>query len=618
MSGVKRVFVEKKIGLDIAARGLFEDLHDNLGIKGLENVRVANRYDIEGISDKEYSVARDIVFAEPPVDNVYDEKLPVSSDERIFAVEYLPGQYDQRADSAAQCIQIITQGSRPTVATARITILKGNIGSADFDAVKKYCINPVDSREASLEKPATLVMKLENPPEVPVITGFCCMSRENLEHIRSSLGLAMRHEDLAFCQNYFRDTEKRDPTLTEIRMIDTYWSDHCRHTTFLTKMNKVTIEKSPYTGPIEEAYQAYQAARTYVYDGKQPKAVCLMDIATIGMKELRKKGLLDDLDPSDEINACSIVVKAIIDGKEEPWLVMFKNETHNHPTEIEPFGGAATCLGGAIRDPLSGRSYVYHAMRVTGSGDPRRKVEETLPGKLPQRKITTLAAQGYSSYGNQIGLATGMVSEIYDEGFIAKRMEIGAVIGAAPAANVRRALPAAGDIVLLIGGRTGRDGCGGATGSSKEHNEQSIQTCSAEVQKGNAPTERKIQRLFRDPAVARKIKRCNDFGAGGVSVAIGELAPGLEIDLDAGTRKNMKVLTEQSWPYRNRRNVWPLSSTLPICLRFKAPWPRRTLKWRSWRASQTQAACGCNGVVKPSSIFQGILSTPTACSRKAS
>ena len=537
MSGVKRVFVEKKAGLDIAARSLFEDLRDNLGIKGLEKLRLVNRYDIEGISEKEYTAVRDIVFAEPPVDIVCDEKLPLEPGEQAFGIEYLPGQYDQRADSAAQCIQIITHGNCPVVATAQIIILKGSVSDAVVSAIKKYYINPVDSREAELEKPATLEMKLEDPPDVPVITGLCHMSREHLERIRSSLGLAMRYEDLAFCQSYFRDTEKRDPTLTEIRLLDTYWSDHCRHTTFLTKINKVTIEPSPYTGPVDSAYKGYLASREYVYEGKQSKAMCLMDIATIGMKELRKKGLLNDLDPSDEINACSIVAKAIVDGKEEPWLVMFKNETHNHPTEIEPFGGAATCLGGAIRDPLSGRSYVYHAMRVTGSGDPRRRVEETLPGKLPQRKITTLAAQGYSSYGNQIGLATGMVSEVYDEGFVAKRMEIGAAVGAAPAANVRRAAPVAGDIVLLVGGRTGRDGCGGATGSSKEHNEQSIQTCCAEVQKGNAPTERKIQRLFRDPAVARMIKRCNDFGAGGISVAIGELAQGLEIDLDAVPKK---------------------------------------------------------------------------------
>jgi phosphoribosylformylglycinamidine synthase len=537
MPGVRRVFVEKKEGLDIAAKGLFEDLRENLGIKGITGVRLVNRYDIEGISDREYAAARDVVFAEPPVDNVYDEKLPAGPDERLFAVEYLPGQYDQRADSAAQCIQIITQENRPAVATALVVIVKGTVKDADLEAVKKYFINPVDSREAALEKPATLEMKLETPPDVPVIAGFRSMSKIKVEGLRSELGLAMRHEDLAFCQEYFRDTEKRDPTLTEIRTLDTYWSDHCRHTTFLSKIKDVEIVSSVYTKPVESAYGSYRSSRKYVYDGKSPKTMCLMDIATIGMKELRKKGLLNDLDPSDEINACSIMVNAVIDGKEEPWLVMFKNETHNHPTEIEPFGGAATCLGGAIRDPLSGRSYVYHAMRVTGSGDPRKKVGETMPGKLPQRKITTLAALGYSSYGNQIGLATGMVSEVYDEGFIAKRMEIGAVVGAVPAANVRRDAPVAGDIVLLVGGRTGRDGCGGATGSSKAHDEDSILTCGAEVQKGNAPTERKIQRLFRAPEVALMIKRCNDFGAGGISVAIGELAAGLEIDLDAVPKK---------------------------------------------------------------------------------
>ncbi|MBN1131411.1 MAG: phosphoribosylformylglycinamidine synthase [Chitinispirillaceae bacterium] len=537
MPGVKRVFVEKKEGLDIAAKGLWEDLRDNLCIKGITGVRLVNRYDIEGITDREYASARDIVFAEPPVDHVYDEELPVRADERLFAVEYLPGQYDQRADSAAQCIQIITQGNRPAVASAQVVLVKGAINDADFLALKKYCINPVDSREASIEKPATLSLKLETPSDVPVIEGFRHKKKSGLERLRFDLGLAMRHEDLAFCQEYFRDTEKRDPTLTEIRMLDTYWSDHCRHTTFLSEISGVKIAPSVYTKPVVSAYDAYRASRKYVYRGKKPKTMCLMDIATIGMKELGMKGLLDDLDTSDEINACSIVVKALIDGKEEPWLVMFKNETHNHPTEIEPFGGAATCLGGAIRDPLSGRSYVYHAMRVTGSGDPRKKAEETPAGKLPQRKITTLAAQGYSSYGNQIGLATGMVSEVYDEGFVAKRMEIGVVIGAVPAANVRREAPAAGDLVLLVGGRTGRDGCGGATGSSKAHDEESILTCGAEVQKGNAPTERKIQRLFRDPEVTRMIKRCNDFGAGGVSVAIGELAAGLDIELDAVPKK---------------------------------------------------------------------------------
>ncbi|MBN1130966.1 MAG: phosphoribosylformylglycinamidine synthase [Chitinispirillaceae bacterium] len=537
MAGVHRLFVEKKKGLDISALALLADLRENLGIQGLSSVRLINRYDLEGITRDEYRTAREIVFAEPPLDSVYDESLPLAADETAFAVEYLPGQYDQRADSAAQCIQIITHGRRPAVAAARVIVLQGAVNASDLEAIKKYCINPVDSREAVLEKPSTLALQLDNPPDVPILNGFCGMTAKQLEQTRLHLGLAMRLDDLAFCQTYFRETEQRDPTLTEVRMLDTYWSDHCRHTTFLTKIKEVSIEPSPFTSPIEEAFASYRQSRAYVYDGREPKAMCLMDIATIGMKELRKSGMLDNLDASDEINACSIVIPAVIEGRKEPWLVMFKNETHNHPTEIEPFGGAATCLGGAIRDPLSGRSYVFHAMRVTGSGDPRRLVAETLPGKLPQRKITTLAAQGYSSYGNQIGLATGMVSEVYDEGFIAKRMEIGAVVGAAPAANVRRAVPEPGDIVLLVGGRTGRDGCGGATGSSKEHTEHSIVTCCAEVQKGNAPTERKIQRLFRDNAVARMIKRCNDFGAGGVSVAIGELAPGLDIDLDAVPKK---------------------------------------------------------------------------------
>jgi len=540
MSHVKRIFVEKRPGLDIAAKSLFRDLRDNLGIKGLDRVRLLNRYDMEGISEEEYAALRDIVFAEPPLDVVYDETLPLADGERVFAIEYLPGQYDQRADSASQCIQIITRGSAPAVATARVVALAGNLGPDDFARIKNYCINPVDSREAAPGKPETLAMELDTPPDVAIINGFCATTGEALDALRRDLGLAMRYDDLAFCRDYFRDTEKRDPTLTEIRVLDTYWSDHCRHTTFLTTINTIDIEPSPFTAPIAGALEGYMAARTKVYSTnatKSPKPRCLMDIATIGMKELRLRGLLDDLDSSEEINACSIDVMATVDGHEEPWLVMFKNETHNHPTEIEPFGGAATCLGGAIRDPLSGRSYVYHAMRVTGSGDPRQSVEDTLPGKLPQRTITTLAARGYSSYGNQIGLATGMVSEVYDEGFVAKRMEIGAVVGAVPKASVRRAPPLPGDIVVLVGGRTGRDGCGGATGSSKEHTKESLRTCGAEVQKGNAPTERKIQRLFRKAEVARLIKRCNDFGAGGVSVAIGELAAGLDIDLDAVPKK---------------------------------------------------------------------------------
>ncbi|NLD94563.1 MAG: phosphoribosylformylglycinamidine synthase [Fibrobacter sp.] len=536
MASVRRIFVEKKKGYDVAAHGLFTDLRENLGIKGLQGVRIIIRYDIEGITDDEYTAVRNTIFAEPPVDVVHDETLPLESHEKLIAIEYLPGQYDQRADSAAQCIQLMTHGNRPSVATAQIISIRGHFTDSDIEKIKKYCVNPVDSREASLDKPETLGSDSVLPQDVAIISGFTTMQQTDLDTLRSTLGLAMRIEDLTFTQNYFRETEKRDPSLTEIRMLDTYWSDHCRHTTFLTRINNVEIENGFFSAPIEQAYTNYLEGRNYVLDGKV-KPVCLMDLATLGMKELRKRGILNDLDESEEINACSIVVPVEIDGHKENWLVMFKNETHNHPTEIEPFGGAATCLGGAIRDPLSGRSYVYQAMRVTGAGDPRCRIEDTLPGKLPQRKITTLAAHGYSSYGNQIGLATGHVAEIYDEGYVAKRMEIGAVIGAAPADNVVREQPVKGDIVVLLGGRTGRDGCGGATGSSKEHTEESINTCSAEVQKGNPPTERKIQRLFRKPEVSKLIKRCNDFGAGGVSVAIGELAAGLDIDLDAVPKK---------------------------------------------------------------------------------
>lgn len=536
MAKVRRIFVEKKKGYDVAAQEMFNDLRNNLGITSLDRVRLLNRYDIEGISDAEYEATRNTIFAEPPVDDIYDEELPIGKTERIFAIEYLPGQYDQRADSAAQCIQVVTHGNRPSIATARIIILEGDISDDDFSRIKSYSINPVDSREASLEKPQTLLMEIEIPPDVPVLDQFISFDTDALEKLRLELGLAMRLEDLKFCQDYFKNTENRNPTITEIRMLDTYWSDHCRHTTFLTKFNNIQFEPGEFCVPVQKAYETYKETRKFVYED-QNRNDCLMDIATTGMKELRKKGLLDDLDISEEINACSIAVPVTIDGKEEEWLVMFKNETHNHPTEIEPFGGAATCLGGAIRDPLSGRAYVYQAMRVTGSGDPRKSIEETLCGKLPQRKITVLAAQGYSSYGNQIGLSTGHVTEIYDEGYVAKRMEIGAVVGAAPKSNVIRKQPSPGDLIVLTGGRTGRDGCGGATGSSKEHTEESINTCSAEVQKGNPPTERKLQRLFRNPQVSRLIKRCNDFGAGGVSVAIGELADGLIIDLDTIPRK---------------------------------------------------------------------------------
>jgi len=533
---VKRIYVEKRPGFDVEARSLLNEFRHNLGISTLEAVRVINRYDVAGISDEEYARSRKTIFAEPNADYVYDEKFPLERSDRVFAMEYLPGQYDQRADSAAQCVQILTQKERPEVVTAKVIVLKGRVSDDDFARIKAYCINPVESREASLLKPATLAMKAEAPPDVPVLEGFTARDAAGLAALRDELGLAMSTEDLAFCQAYFRDTEKRDPTLTEVRVLDTYWSDHCRHTTFMTTIEGVEIEPGRFAAPIAAAYNEYLAARDAVY-GEAKKPLCLMDVATIAMKEAKRQGLLADLEESAEINAASIVVPVEIDGRTEEWLVMFKNETHNHPTEIEPFGGAATCLGGAIRDPLSGRSYVYMAMRVTGSGDPRTPIADTLPGKLPQRKITIAAATGYSSYGNQIGLATGQVAEVYDEGFVAKRMEIGAVIGAAPRANVVRQEPAPGDVVLLVGGRTGRAGCGGATGSSKEHTEESLASCGAEVQKGNPPTERKIQRLFRYPAVSRMIKRCNDFGAGGVSVAIGELTDGLVIDLDAVPKK---------------------------------------------------------------------------------
>ncbi|MDS1029133.1 phosphoribosylformylglycinamidine synthase [Bacillota bacterium LX-D] len=533
---VKRIFVEKKQGFDVEAQGLCRDLQDNLGIKGLSGVRIVNCYDISGITDQEYAQSRCTIFSEPNVDNVYDESLTIEPKDRYFAVEYLPGQYDQRADSAAQCVQLLTQKERPVVHSSKVIILQGEISDLDFTKIKAYYINPVESREAELKKPQTLQMEAVNPPDVEVLHGFINKKPGELEDLVTSLGLAMSFEDLKFCQDYFRDTEQRDPTITEIRVIDTYWSDHCRHTTFNAEITEVELEEGLYVKPISKAYEEYLKARSLVY-GNRPKTICLMDIAVIGMKELRKQGLLHDLDESEEINACSIVVQVDVDDQQEEWLVMFKNETHNHPTEIEPFGGAATCLGGAIRDPLSGRSYVYQAMRVTGSGDPRTKIEDTLPGKLPQRKITIGAASGYSSYGNQIGLATGQVAEVYHPNFVAKRMEIGAVIAAAPKENVLRLKPVPGDKVILLGGKTGRDGCGGATGSSKEHTEESLLTCGAEVQKGNPPTERKLQRLFRKPEASKMIKRCNDFGAGGVSVAIGELTDGLEINLDAVPKK---------------------------------------------------------------------------------
>ena len=536
MSAVKRIFVEKKKGFDIEARHLLSDLKALLGLQALVSLRIAHRYDIAGVSDDVYEKSRNTIFSEPPIDHVYDEVLAMREDEQAFAMEYLPGQYDQRADSAAQCVQILTQKEMPEIRTAKVIILSGDISHIELTMIKNYCINPVDSREADLHKPNSLHLETFAPADVAILAGFISMDENSLTKLMQDLGLAMNFEDLKFCQIYFRDTENRNPTITEIKVIDTYWSDHCRHTTFLTSIEDVIIEKGKYAVVIADTYQEYLKSRANVY-GVAEKEICLMDIALIGMKELRNKGLLNDLEVSEEINACSIIVNADIDGENQEWLVMFKNETHNHPTEIEPFGGAATCLGGAIRDPLSGRAYVYQAMRVTGSGDPRTKIADTLPGKLPQRKISTGAAAGYSSYGNQIGLATGQVTEIYHPGYVAKRMEIGAVIAATPRKNVLREDPSPGDVIILLGGKTGRDGCGGATGSSKEHTEESIFSCGAEVQKGNPPTERKIQRLFRNPEVSTLIKKCNDFGAGGVSVAIGELADGLKINLDVIPKK---------------------------------------------------------------------------------
>ncbi|MCI2113339.1 MAG: phosphoribosylformylglycinamidine synthase [Ruminococcus sp.] len=537
MSDVIRLFVEKKDGFNVLAKQTLWDIRHNLGMKSVTDLRYIVRYDIEGLTKDEYDKAKGIVLSEPNADIIYEETLPVESGWKVFAMEYLPGQYDQRGDSAEQCVQLLTQGDRCKVLTARVIALKGDITNDELTKVEEYLINPVESRLASLEKPETLDMEIPVPDDVKRVEGFIKWNDEEMADYYGSMGFAMTLADLKFCRDYFRDTEKRDPSVTELRVIDTYWSDHCRHTTFLTRLSEVEVEKNALGKVIEDALQEYYDTRDEVYGKDTTRIVSLMDMALIGMKSLKKKGMIPDLDESDEINACSIEVPVTIDGKTEKWLVQFKNETHNHPTEIEPFGGAATCLGGAIRDPLSGRSYVYQAMRVTGSGDPTIPFKDTMHGKLPSRKITTGAAQGYSSYGNQIGLATGQVVELYDKGYVAKRMEIGAVIGASPKENVIREVPAPDDVIVLLGGRTGRDGCGGATGSSKAHTESSIETCGAEVQKGNPPTERKIQRLFRNPDVAKLIKRCNDFGAGGVCVAIGELADGLTVDLDKVTKK---------------------------------------------------------------------------------
>ena len=529
---VYRVYVEKKEGQTHEAQGLLREIQDFLGISSLTGLRVLNRYDAENMEKSLFDAAVHTVFSEPQVDNVSFE-LPQG--DVVFAVEPLPGQYDQRADSAAQCIQIISQGNRPTIRTAKVYVLSGTPSGEELAAIKKYVINAVESREASLDMPQTLAIDYTIPQSVATVEGFTAMDEEALAALLDKLGLAMDLDDLKFLQTYFRDQEHRDPTITEIRVVDTYWSDHCRHTTFSTHLDNIVIHDPA----VQKAYEQYLAARVEVYGEEKAAArpQTLMDIATIGAKTLKKRGLLPELDESEEINACSIHVTATVNGEDQDWLLMFKNETHNHPTEIEPFGGAATCIGGCIRDPLSGRAYVHQAMRVTGAADPRTSLKDTIPGKLPQRKLCQTAAAGYSSYGNQIGLATGHVAELYHEGFVAKRLECGAVVAAAPAENVRRECPAAGDVVILLGGRTGRDGIGGATGSSKSHNMKSLTTMASEVQKGNAPEERKIQRLFRDGNVTRLIKRCNDFGAGGVSVAIGELADGLRIDLDAVRKK---------------------------------------------------------------------------------
>ena len=535
-SNVKRLLVEKREGFDLEAKALMKDLKDSLHIDCIDDLRLLNRYDIEGLSDEICDSASKTIFSEPNLDVVYKENVEYDKDAKVFAVEYLPGQYDQRADWAAQCVQIINEGQRPNINSAKLYILTGDIDDELFAKIKSYVINPVDSREASLEKPETLELETEIPTEVATIEGFIDFSMEELEKFLKEQGLAMTIDDLKYVQEYFQNQEKRNPTITEIKVLDTYWSDHCRHTTFMTQIKDVEIEDGKFNEIIKETYSKYVEARNTIYIDRQ-KDMCLMDIATIAVKELKAAGKLEDLDESEEINACSVNIDVNVDGKIEKYLLMFKNETHNHPTEIEPFGGAATCLGGAIRDPLSGRSYVYQAMRVTGSADPRTSLEDTLHGKLMQKKITTEAANGYSSYGNQIGLTTGQVTEVYDEDFVAKRMEIGAVIAAVPKENVIRKRPEKGDIIILLGGKTGRDGCGGATGSSKEHSEESIETCGAEVQKGDAPNERKIQRFFRNKEVAQMIKRCNDFGAGGVSVAIGEIAESLDINLDLVPKK---------------------------------------------------------------------------------
>ena len=537
MSGVKRVFVEKKKPFAVNAKELLEEIGGYLGIKTITDVRVLIRYDIENLSEETYKKALTTVFSEPPVDDVYEGTFPAGKEDFVFSVEYLPGQFDQRADSAEQCVKFFNENETPVIKTAVTYVLTGTVTDEEKNRIKEHCINPVDSRQAAEDIPETLVTEFKTPADVIYFDGFKDMPGDKLKELYDSLGLAMTFKDFKFIQEHFASVEKRDPSMTEIRVLDTYWSDHCRHTTFATELTDVKFKDGFYKAPMEATYNKYLSDRAEIYKDRKDKFVCLMDLALMGAKKLKAEGKLADQEESDEINACSIVVPVEIDGKTEEWLVNFKNETHNHPTEIEPFGGAATCLGGAIRDPLSGRTYVYQAMRITGAADPTVPVSETIHGKLPQRKLVTGAAHGYSSYGNQIGLATGYVKEIYHPDYVAKRMEIGAVIAAAPRSAVKRENSDPGDIIILLGGRTGRDGCGGATGSSKVHTEKSIEDCGAEVQKGNAPTERKMQRLFRRPEVTKLIKKCNDFGAGGVSVAIGELAAGLKVDLDKVPKK---------------------------------------------------------------------------------
>ncbi len=595
MSKVKRVYVEKKTPYAVKAKELKSEIKSYLGIKTVNEVRVLVRYDIENVSDESYNEALHTVFSEPPVDDVYEEKFPFNDIDFVFSVEFLPGQFDQRADSAVQCIQFLNEDESPVIKTALTYVIEGQISEEQKQAIKNFCINPVDSRETGLEKPETLVSVFDEPEDVIVFEGFKDLAEEKLHELYSSLNLAMTFKDILHIQNYFKNEEDRDPTMTEIRVLDTYWSDHCRHTTFLTELKNVEFEEGYYNQAIKQSYDMYIKDRTEIFKGREDKFVCLMDLALMAMRKLKKEGKLEDQEESDEINACSIVVPIEVDGKEEEWLVNFKNETHNHPTEIEPFGGAATCLGGAIRDPLSGRTYVYQAMRVTGAADPTISVKDTMPGKLPQKKLVRGAANGYSSYGNQIGLATGLVKEIYHPNYVAKRMEIGAVLGAAPRRAVKRETSDPGDIIILLGGRTGRDGCGGATGSSKVHTEESIETCGAEVQKGNAPTERKIQRLFRREEVSKLIKKCNDFGAGGVSVAIGELADGLDINLDKvpkkyagldGTEISISESQERMAVVVDKKDVEALlayaneENLEAVEVAIVKEQPRLTLKWR--------------------------------------